>query len=600
MTVASPYIQFLKRVMAASTVIVSANLGGTAIFAAAETNADAVSYVIRSWRTIDGLPQNSVTALAQTPDGYLWVGTKGGLARFDGVRFVNYGLAEGLKGLNIARLLEDGKGGLWIATLGGGLSHWQNGVISTLTTADGLAHNDVTALAPAEAGGVWVGSKGGLQHHGPGGFSRIFEAEGLRGEVVALAADRDGGLWMTVAADGVFYCKGGRCEPVEGPPGKRLPHGYCLLVDRQGDLWMGIGNGVVLRRHAGEWKQLNRTNGVPFSAIFCLAQGPAGEIWAGSQAAGLYVFRAGRFHAAPGTDVTVRAAQAGSDGVIWVGTVTSGLSRLTHRKLMEYAVGQDKRSWDVGGLVEEPPGRFWVTTFGGGLFRGALDRLEPVSDIPALIGYPHLTTGFKLSNGALCFAGNKLLLQREAGAGEFHAVTFQGSVKALCESLDGSLWLGTREGELKRVLEGTLQPVTNGTFPAAINGLVRGPGESLWVATQEPGSSAGKRAESAIGAWPKDCPPANCERSTGTARKPCGLARRAAAWPGWRKGMCIQWTPGRASATTSSRKILEDKGNLGSVATAASPACPSANSGTCPRAGPPPCIRWCWTKRMAC
>jgi ligand-binding sensor domain-containing protein len=57
--------------------------------------------VVKSWRTIDGLPQNSVTALAQTPDGYLWVGTQGGLARFDGVRLVTYGLAEGLKGLSM-------------------------------------------------------------------------------------------------------------------------------------------------------------------------------------------------------------------------------------------------------------------------------------------------------------------------------------------------------------------------------------------------------------------------------------------------------------------------------------------------------------------
>ena len=129
-------------------------MGGVAVSVAAETGSNVPAYVVKSWRTLDGLPQNSVTAMAQTPEGYLWVGTRGGLARFDGVHFRNYGLADGLRGLSIRALLEDGQGGLWIATRGGGLSRWRNGVISTLTTADGLAHEDVLSLAPAEPGAV--------------------------------------------------------------------------------------------------------------------------------------------------------------------------------------------------------------------------------------------------------------------------------------------------------------------------------------------------------------------------------------------------------------------------------------------------------------
>ena len=61
----------------------------------------AVPFLINSWKTQDGLPQNSVLAIAQTPDGYLWIGTKGGLSRFDVVQFKNYGLADGLKSLNV-------------------------------------------------------------------------------------------------------------------------------------------------------------------------------------------------------------------------------------------------------------------------------------------------------------------------------------------------------------------------------------------------------------------------------------------------------------------------------------------------------------------
>jgi ligand-binding sensor domain-containing protein len=166
--------------------------------------------------------------MAHTPDGYLWVGTRGGLARFDGVRFRNYGLADGLKSLAISSLIGDGQGGLWIGTRGGGLSRWRDGVISTLLTTDGLAHNDVMALASTEAGAVWVGSKGGLQHFGPNGFSPVVEFNGFHGEVVALAADSSGGVWMTTSPSsaagptgpghsGLYYFKEGRCVPVDGP-----------------------------------------------------------------------------------------------------------------------------------------------------------------------------------------------------------------------------------------------------------------------------------------------------------------------------------------------------------------------------------------------
>ena len=194
----------LLRALRACIIILTSIIGTASVLAAAETETNVPAFVVKSWRTIDGLPQNSVMALAQTADGYLWLGTRGGLARFDGVRFTTYGLADGLKSASVWCLADGGQDGLWIGTLGGGLSHWRDGAISTVTTADGLAHNDVMALAPAEAGALWVGSKGGLQHLGPGGFTRVGEAEGIRSTVMALATDRAGGLWVATFQDGLF------------------------------------------------------------------------------------------------------------------------------------------------------------------------------------------------------------------------------------------------------------------------------------------------------------------------------------------------------------------------------------------------------------
>jgi PAS domain S-box-containing protein len=449
--------------------------------------ADVPSFVVKSWRTIDGLPQNSVTAMAQTPDGYLWVGTRGGLARFDGVRFRNYGLADGLKGLSIRALLDDGQGGLWIATRGGGLSRWQKGVISTLTTAEGLAHNDVLAIAPAEPGAVWIGTWRGLQHWGPDGFKQVGEAEGVRGPVYGMATSPTEGLWFNVENVGLFRCQGGRCEFVEPVPKSRGLFPSSFFADAEGTVWIGMGNGVVLCRQADAWKEFNQTDGVPFSYIYCFAQGPAGEIWAGAHEAGLYVLREGGFHAVPGLDAAIRSVHVSRDGVVWVGTQTGGLSRLGHARVRSYSVGDDANRGQINSLVEDPPGQFWVTTYGGGLFRGSLDRLEPVPQKDELADTAFLSAGLRARDGTVYFAGHWHLLRKDGGAGEIRATKVPDNPRALCEDESGVLWLGTYEGELKRLVDGTPQAVANGKFPAAVTGLVAGKGPVLWAATQGAG-----------------------------------------------------------------------------------------------------------------
>jgi signal transduction histidine kinase/ligand-binding sensor domain-containing protein len=466
---------------------VAGSLGWMLAADGAETGPVDAPFVVKFWRTPEGLPQNSVQAITQTPDGYLWVGTRGGLARFDGVRFTSYGLADGLKSLNIWALLEDGEGGLWIATIGGGLSRWRDGVISTLTIADGLAHNNVRALALAEPGALWVGTERGLQHWGPDGFKQIGAADGVRGSVIAMAVSPTEGLWLSVPEAGLFRCQDGRCELVEPTAKERALFPSSYLVDAEGAVWIGMGNGVVLRRHGGKWQEFNTEQGVPFSFIYCLAQGPSGEIWAGAHEAGLYVFREGRFHAVPGTDPSVRSIKAGQDGVVWVGTQTGGLSRLTRARVTSYPVENGSQRGQVNGLVEEPPGQFWVGTWGGGLFHGALDRLEPVLSLKELTDAPFLIAGLRMRDGAVVFMGERRLWRKEAGTAEIHGTLLPNDPRAICEGADGALWLGSREGEIMQLGDGAPQAVSNGKFPAPISALVRGSGSALWVTTQGAG-----------------------------------------------------------------------------------------------------------------
>ncbi len=120
------------------------------------------AFSFQSWQKEQGLPQSPVRALAQTHDGYLWIGSDDGLARFDGLRFVAFGIQEGIKCGPVSTLFEDSRGVLWIGSTDSGLSRWQNNQLTTFTTRDGLPANSITALAEDAAGRLWVGTDAGL------------------------------------------------------------------------------------------------------------------------------------------------------------------------------------------------------------------------------------------------------------------------------------------------------------------------------------------------------------------------------------------------------------------------------------------------------
>src|SRR5262245_47955621 len=118
------------------------------------------AFARRVWRTQEGLPENRVHALAQTPDGYLWIGTSGGLARFDGARFVVFAhintpamTADDIRALAVGR-----DGSLWIATDGAGLLHYKEGRFRLIGPSEGLSNEFVGAVLEDSSGTVWVGT----------------------------------------------------------------------------------------------------------------------------------------------------------------------------------------------------------------------------------------------------------------------------------------------------------------------------------------------------------------------------------------------------------------------------------------------------------
>ena len=203
-----------------------------------------LALTFRSWQREQGLPENSVRALAQTRDGYLWIGSEDGVARFDGVRFVSFGLREGLRSGPVRALFEDSRGALWIGTVGSGLTRWQEGQFTTFTTRDGLPANSITALGEDSEGRLWVGTEAGLAVWQNGRLSTPASAEPFKGKAITtLRKNPRGVLWMGASGAGVFQLQEGKFAALtEGSVEGLLQDPHCLLEDKAGRVWVGAGD----------------------------------------------------------------------------------------------------------------------------------------------------------------------------------------------------------------------------------------------------------------------------------------------------------------------------------------------------------------------
>jgi signal transduction histidine kinase/ligand-binding sensor domain-containing protein len=447
--------------------------------------------VIRTWQTKDGLPQNTVYALTQTTDGYLWVGTGGGLARFDGTRFRTFGLQSGLRSVLISAFAEDAYGVLWVGTRGGGLSRWDGARFTTFSTDNGFPSTAVEALAAGKKGELWIATLAGLVLQTNGVFKPIGPAQGLpEKHIRAILVDSKGVLWVSVMQDGIFYQAGGRFMPIERTPSSPANGVYSLFEDREGALWAGFGNGNLWRLREGTWTHYNPSNGLPVRSFECLTQGPDTPLWLGARNFGLSYFNEGAFHqvslSTPSADDNICALYADRDGNLWMGTAHEGLCRLSRRVVGNLGVDEGLKNRVVSSVAEDAAGSLWVGTVGGGIYRSENGRFSRPNDPVVSSLYAHPYTTLATRDGSVWIAGEGFLYRFRSGqpTQAYLEAPLRGeAIRAMCEDGD-SIWLGTYYSGLLR-FDGTRVQVvaTNGSFGGAITSIAREGPETLWVGT---------------------------------------------------------------------------------------------------------------------
>jgi HD-GYP domain-containing protein (c-di-GMP phosphodiesterase class II)/ligand-binding sensor domain-containing protein len=432
--------------------LVAATLGGAAAAGALDPERGLDELVVDHWTTERGLPQNSVNALLETRDGYLWIATFGGLARFDGVRFRVFDGEEGngLPSSRILSLFEDRAGRLWVGTQDGGVA-LRDGDRFVDPLPEALPSAVVWTIAEDREGGIWIGTEAGVVRFADGRLERFGAEQGLPGHWVRdLAVDAEGTLWAATDG-GVARFAAGRFEP-------RAAGGFWSLAPAAG-LAGGELRTIELEDGAVRFERGPAGSG-PFARELYVDR--AGTVWIGGE-------RLARWR--PGAvlldvDSTgrvvgpIRTITEDREGGLWVGSDGGGLFRLRAGAARAFGREAGLTGDSALPIVEDSRGRLWVGTLCGGVVLARGETFAPVEDPMPRDGPPCIRSLAAGRDGALWVGSLGLARLDDEGWQSVASGALVGTVHALVEDRYGTLWIASDRGLFRRRGDGVVTRVT--------------------------------------------------------------------------------------------------------------------------------------------
>lgn len=462
-----------------------------------------------AWRSKDGLLTGSPLAIAQTPDGYIWIGTNSGLLRFDGVRFVRWPQdGQALYG-GIGALLTGRDGGLWIGAEGG-VSRWRNGQLTTFADSRGpvqamvetpegdlwfvraaaepdagplcqvaagrvrcygadagVTDNVLGALAIDQSGDLWVGGERTLLHGRPGRFQAYAPARLTRNTnmagVSALALDR-GGVWVGLLAGrgaGLQRLVNGAWTPAAPAFGGSALRVSALFIDGDDTLWIGTVNQGIYRQHGDRVERFDRTDGLSGDYVVAFYEDRERTLWVVTDE-GIDQFRELRvtsYSRREGLGISVvDGVHATRDGAVWAGG-GGALSVLRDGLVRSITTEGGLPGDQVTSIFEDRSGALWVG-IDGRLTRYDDGRFTRV-DLPdgRQVGMVTSMTEDIDGNVWATVAGppRALLRIRDGVVTQALAPPQVPPLRRVAAAPDGSLWLGLISGDLARWRNGEVE-----------------------------------------------------------------------------------------------------------------------------------------------
>ncbi|PYX92970.1 MAG: hypothetical protein DMG67_05410, partial [Acidobacteria bacterium] len=417
------------------------------------------------WKVLDirqqpqGLPQNSVSAILQTSDGYIWVGTRQGLARFDGVRFTTFDARNRnqLPESDIKALVEGDDRSLWIATHGG-VSRFKDGQFTVYTTQNGLLSDFTASICKDTEGGIWIGTWTGLSRFKDGRFTNYTASDGLADSgVPALNCNSDGSVWIATRNGSISKFYNGKIVPhVEGEPKPNSPI-KAFYRDRQQALWIGTNDGLF-RLKDGRSTHYTSADGLSSNLVQALDEDAQGNLWIGTNA-GLNRYQNGKISSSQlpveVAHVPITAISDDREGNLWVGTAYDGLIRLHPGEFVSYTKENGLNSDETQAVMEDDTGTLWIGTYKGLIaFRnGAFIPYSARNGLPSnrVISLAQDRSGrLWVSLEDFGVYRSRAPLRCAGGPCAPESTTFQNVIpgvyaRTIFEDRSGAIWVGTDE-----------------------------------------------------------------------------------------------------------------------------------------------------------
>ncbi len=478
---------------------------------------------VRSWGIENGMPVTSIDGIVQTSDGYLWSGTEEGLIRFDGVRFTTFSLQTNpeMKDADITALATSPSGELWWGTRDGHVGHLSRGQM----TVWNAPHGRVQALLPTASGEVWVGSMEGLAILRSGTFASaglpplaiyaltqgrdgtiyigaengIFQRR--RGGVLSRHANeaaatfirslhvaRDGAVWAGTDQKGVIRFAGNAAETWNTSRGLAANAVYALSEDPDGGIWIGTNGGGIDRWFRGE---ISHVDGLQSELVWSLLVDREGNVWAGTRGGGISRIRQSLFLTLTTDDGLagniILALNQDSSKAIWVGTAGRGVTRIAGREVSNYGNGAGFNASVILTIANDRDGSVLLGTVNGGLVRyrdGAFTQVLLSSGAEN----DTVTAALVARDGTLWVASHQGLTTVRQGRPTLvasRATLGNGQIVTLLEDRRGRIWIGTDGGGLFRITGSSIRRYGKSTGLSSINvlALYESSDGVIWVGT---------------------------------------------------------------------------------------------------------------------
>lgn len=461
--------------------------------------ATATQYTRRIWRIQDGLPEDTVQAFQETPDGYLWIGTTGGLVRFDGSHFQLYSHSStpALGDNSVFCLLAARDGSLWIGTEGGGLIRFKDGVFHAFGAADGLTDGFVRSLMEDHTGRIWIGTDNGLFQFSANKLREVDTSDsGFPFAVHAIFEDHEHHVWVGGSRLLVFDGNDQNAATEDRAQVMHLPgrdsenRVKSILETGDGTIWVGTVGGLdrLSRNRAG------RRAREAFSSVSEIAgtvrtlhQTSDGTLWIGTIGHGLYRYANGRFSRFPGPNPlpsnTILSIFEDNAQQIWIGT-QEGMARLSKTPVSVIPLPGDSGP-DFATISADRNGTIWAVSSRVYAIRDGVAkpyRFPGMADVP-------VRNVFRDRAGTLWIGTDGSGVYHLTGSGVLHyaapSTLANNFVRAFLETRNGDIWVAMDEGVSRINSRGvTNYHVRDGLAYFSTRALIEDRKGDIWIGTE--------------------------------------------------------------------------------------------------------------------